>query len=97
MKEKKGLSSLACEVLVFLSFFFFYQEGQLKLTVSSYDVHLQPEALLPVMVQRFGCRVDREGEKNKKNIGVNIRANALILHWPLNSPSWICTNTWLEC
>lgn len=33
------------------------------------------------------------GKRKKKNIGVNILTNALILHWPHNSPSFGSTQT----
>lgn len=62
-----------------------------ELTISSYDVHPEPEALLSMVVQRFGCR-----EESRNNTGVNILTNALILHWPLNSPSCIRTHTWQQ-
>lgn len=45
-----------------------------KLTISSYDVHPEPQALLSMVVQRFSCR------KERGNAGINIQHNALILH-----------------
>lgn len=52
-----------------------------KLTVSSHDIHPELEAFLAMVVQRLCCRGER------RNTGVNILSNALILNWPFKSPS----------
>lgn len=52
-----------------------------KLTIGSNDVHPELEAFLAMVVQGLCCRGER------RNTGVNILSNALILNWPFKSPS----------
>lgn len=76
-KSLTRLSQLCCSP--------YSRGGRGKLTISSFYVHPEPEALLSMVVQLFGCR-----EETTKALTSQL-IHLLAFYWPLNSPS--CTHT----